>query len=395
MIGKTLGKYRVIGHLGTGGMSEVYKAYQPGLDRYVAIKVLHTFLATEKDFLTRFQREAKFAAMLRHPNIVRVHDFDTENNAYYMVMEFVEGPSLKTRLQEIAKQGQLLPLEEVVRIVSAVANALDYAHSRGTVHRDIKPANIMFTHDEEVILMDFGIAKMVDVVGLTASGAMVGTPAYMAPEQGMGQAGDERADIYSLGVVLYQLATGRLPFDAETPMGVVLKHINEPLPPPTTVAPNLSPGIEAVIEHALTKSPEDRYQTAKELAADLKRAMAGQPVEQITPEPATTSGAFATSVAARAPGQAKRWERATLPSAPAYPTPTDYSDRPKRRWGAWLAALLALILIGGGGALYATGRADPLLIALASLVPPVATSTSDAKVTPTSTPDEFATQVAA
>ena len=395
LIGKTLGKYRIIGHLGTGGMSEVYKAYQPGLDRYVAIKVLHAFLATEEDFLTRFQREAKFAAMLRHPNIVRVHDFDAEDQIYYMVMEFVDGPSLKTRLQELDEQGQLFPLEEVVRIVTAVANALDYAHRRGTVHRDIKPANIMFTQDDEVILMDFGIAKMVNVAGLTVSGAMVGTPAYMSPEQGMGRAGDERADIYSLGVVLYQLVTGRLPFDAETPMGIVLKHINDPVTPPTAINPNLPPGIEAVVMRALTKSPEERYQSAKELAADLKRAMTGQPVLQAAPEVTTVSPTSATAVDIQAQKQTGQWERATLPSVPTYTPPVDSARRTNRHWGTWLIALLALILISSGGFFYATGKADPLLAALAALASQIATPTPDANVTPTTTPDIFATQVAA
>ena len=189
LIGQTFGKYRISEHLGSGGMSEVYKAYQPGLDRYVAIKVLHSFLAQEEDFLARFQREAKFAAMLRHPNIVQVYDFDLDNetNSYYMVMEFIDGPSLKARLQKMAKKGQMMAMEESVRIVTAIANALDYAHQRGMVHRDIKPANTMFSKEGEPNLTDFGIAKMVDVAGLTASGAMVGTPAYMAPEQGMGQ----------------------------------------------------------------------------------------------------------------------------------------------------------------------------------------------------------------
>jgi len=395
LIGKTLGKYRVISRLGTGGMSEVYKAYQPGLDRYVAIKVLHTFLASEKDFLTRFQREAKVAAMLRHPNIVRVHDFDVEAKAYYMVMEFIEGPSLKTRLQELDEQDQLLPLEEVVRIISAVANALDYAHRHGTVHRDVKPANIMFTQDEQVILMDFGIAKMVNVTGLTASGAMVGTPAYMAPEQGMGRAGDERADIYSLGVVLYQLVAGCLPFDAETPMGIILKHIDEPLTPPTAINPSLPPGIEAVVMRALAKAPENRYRTAKELAADLKRAAAGQPIEQTTPELTAIPTAFATSVAARVPGQTNRWERATLSSAPAYTSLVESAVRPKRRWGSWLIVLLISILIGGSGFLYSTGKAEPLLTALTTLISQVATPMPGVTGTPTPTPDTFATQIAA
>ena len=380
-------------------MSEVYKAYQPGLDRYVAIKVLHAFLATEDDFLTRFQREAKVAAMLRHPNIIRVHDFDAEDKAYYMVMEFIAGPSLKTRLRELDEQDQLLPLEEAVRIVTSVANALDYAHRRGTVHRDVKPANIMFTQDDEVILMDFGIAKMVNVSGLTASGAMVGTPAYMSPEQGMGQAGDERADIYSLGVVLYQLVTDCLPFDAETPMGIILKHINEPLTPPTAINPNLPPNIEAVVMRALAKSPEERYQSAKELAADLKRAMAGQPIEQTAPEltviSVTPTPTPAPALAAHAQNRADRWDRATLPSAPAYAPPTDSAARPKRRWAARLLALLAIILIGGGGALYATGKTGPLFAALTTLAAQVAMPTPGVIGTPSPTPDTFATQVAA
>ncbi len=395
MIGKTLGKYRIIGHLGTGGMSEVYKAYQPGLDRYVAIKVLHSFLATEEDFLTRFQREAKVAAMLRHPNIVRVHDFDAENKIYYMVMEFVDGPSLKTRLQELDERRELFPLEEVIRIVTAVANALDYAHRRGTVHRDVKPANIMFTQDDEVILMDFGIAKMVNVAGLTASGAMVGTPAYMSPEQGMGQAGDERADIYSLGVVLYQLLTGRLPFDAETPMGIVLKHINEPVPLPTIINPELPPEIETVVMRALAKSPQERYQSAKELAADLKRVITGQPIRQIVPELTAVSPTSATAVDVQAQRQSGQWERATLPSAPAYTPPTGPIYRPRRRWGGWLFALLVLILIGGGVFLYTTGKAEPLLSALVTLASQIMTPTPGVNAPPTATLDAFATQVAA
>ena len=208
LIGKTLNKYTIIEHVGSGGMADVYKAYHPGLDCNVAIKVLHSFLATEEDFLTRFQREARIVASFRHPNIVQVHDFDfdADNNAYYMVMEFVDGPNLKTRLQEMAREGQIMPLDEAVHIVTSVANALEYAHQRGMVHRDVKPANIMFTRDGEVILSDFGIARMVNTTTLTASGAMVGTPAYIAPEQGIGKTGDERSDIYSLGAVLYPVS---------------------------------------------------------------------------------------------------------------------------------------------------------------------------------------------
>jgi len=404
LIGKTLGKYRITEHLGSGGMADVYKAYQPGLDRYVAIKVLHSFLADEGNFLTRFQREAKAIAMLRHPNIIRVYDFDLdeEGNTYYIVMEFIDGPNLKTRLQEMAQEDQTLSLEEAVPIVIAVANALDYAHQHGTVHRDVKPANIVFNQEGEVILTDFGIAKMVNVIGLTASGAMIGTPAYMAPEQGMGQAGDERSDIYSLGIVLHQLITGHLPFEADTPMGIVFKHINEPLTPLTASNCNLPPDVETVIMRVLAKVPEERYQTAKEFAADLKRILASQPIEPVALESTAVSATSAVATGARVQDQSKQWEMATLPSAPAYRPPSNTAApaavpavRPKRHRIRWLIALLALIAIGGSAALFATGRAEPLERLLAAIISQTATPTPGVTGTPTPTPDTVATDIAA
>ncbi|MBN1178899.1 MAG: serine/threonine protein kinase, partial [Anaerolineae bacterium] len=277
MIGETVGRYEIIDHLGHGGMAEVYKAYHPGLDRYVAVKVMHTFLAREKDFLERFQREAKAVAALRHPNIVQVFDFDfdQQKNFYYMVMEFLDGQSLKTHLEEMAERGERMSLDEAVRIVTSIGAALSYAHRRGMVHRDVKPANVMFNSDGQAILTDFGIAKMVNVSGLTASGAMVGTPAYIAPEQGLGKAGDERADIYSLGVMLYQMVIGALPFDADTPMGIVMKHISEPLPSPRAIRPDLPPGVERVIVRSLAKDPDQRYQTVADFVADLQQMSSG------------------------------------------------------------------------------------------------------------------------
>jgi len=382
-------------------MAEVYKAYHPGLDRYVAVKVLHSFLAEEENFLTRFQREARIVATFRHPNIVQVYDFDfdAESKAYYMVMEFLDGPSLKTRLQEMAQQEQVLPLEEAIHIGIAVANALDYAHRQGMVHRDIKPANIIFTQDGQAILSDFGIAKIINSSTLTASGAMIGTPAYMAPEQGTGRAGDERADIYSLGVVLYQLVTGSLPFGADTPLGVILKHINTPLTPPTTLNPDLPPDIEAVVTRALAKDPNNRYQTARELADDLEKCMAGEPVEPMLPEPTMAQAA------PDAADQASQLAWPTLVGAPATPlpqaTPADRSKaaRPKRGLVAVLAAVLALVLLGSA-VIFATGAPGRLLTALLSRA---ATPTPGVTGTPTSTPtpdmtatyDFLTTQVAA
>ena len=292
MIGETLGKYQVVEHLGRGGMAEVYKAYQPALERWVAIKVLHAFLAVEKDFLTRFQREARAVAALRHPNIVQVYDFDYDQTrrVYYMVMEFIDGPTLKERLRDLEAQGAWMEIEEAARVTAAVADALDYAHRRGMVHRDVKPANIMFNSEGQVILTDFGIARMVNLSGVTASGAVVGTPAYISPEQGLGRAGDERSDIYSLGVVFYQLLTGVLPFEADTPMGVVLKHINDPLPAPRSIRPDLPPHLEEILFRVLAKEPDHRYQTAAEFARELRAAVGKPlPVETavVTPESKT------------------------------------------------------------------------------------------------------------
>ena len=397
LIGQTLGKYRITEHLGSGGMSEVYKAYQPGLDRYVAIKVLHSFLAQEEDFLTRFQREAKFAAMLRHPNIIQVYDFDYDeaSNSYYMVMEYIDGESLKARLQRMAKKGEMVSLEESIRIVISIANALDYAHQHGTVHRDVKPANIMFNQDEQPILTDFGIAKMVDVAGLTASGAMVGTPAYMAPEQGMGQAGDERADIYSLGVILYQLTTGHRPFDADTPLGVALKHINAPLPPPIVVNPNLPRSIEAVTLKALAKDPDNRYQTAKEFATELKKAAAGEAIESPEGAAVEPSGAFVSDDA--------MWEMATLPSAPAISMPatppsakSPAGAQPRHRPTAMMiiAATAILLVIAGIIALFASGMGQRMIAA----INPPPTDTPTSTPAPTSigepTPNLVSTEIA-
>lgn len=288
LIGKTIGRYRIVEHLGRGGMAEVYKAYQPSLDRYVAIKLMHTFLADEKEFLARFEREAKVVATLRHPNIVQVYDFDVENGVYYMVMEFIEGETLKARMQALETKGEWVSLDDAARIILATGSALKYAHDRGMVHRDVKPANVMITTDGQVILTDFGIAKIVSASNLTASGAMVGTPSYMAPEQGMGQPGDERSDIYSLGVMLYQLLLGRLPYDADTPLAVVLKHINEPLPMPKLIKPDLPTDLERVILKSLAKDPNDRYQKVGEMLTDLRKAV-GLPIEDTQPGTAKSS----------------------------------------------------------------------------------------------------------
>lgn len=289
MANRKLGKYDIIERLGRGGMAEVFRAYHANLDRQVAIKVLHAFLADDPEFKSRFEREAQNVGRLKHPNIVQVYDFDfdPEGESYYMVMELVEGPTLKDRLTKIGDQGKLMPQAEALKIVREAAGALAYAHSRSMIHRDVKPANLMLDHDSRVVLTDFGIAKMVTGAQFTASGGMVGTPAYMAPEQGLGEAGDERSDLYSLGVILFQLVTGQLPYDAETPLAVILKHLNAPIPSVRAINPALSEDVETVINRAIAKEASDRYQTAQDFIDDLNRLERGervQPAPQSLPD---------------------------------------------------------------------------------------------------------------
>ena len=321
LTGKTLGRYRLVERLGRGGMAEVYKGYQPSMDRYVAIKLMHAYLAEDENFVGRFQREAKAIAALRHPHIVQAYDFDIEDDVYFMVQEFIGGGTLKDRLRAVNEQEEHLPIEETVRIMRALCDAIDYAHAQGCIHRDIKPDNIMFDQDGRPVLTDFGISSIIGGTRFTATGAMIGTPAYMSPEQGKGDSNDRRSDIYSLGVVLYEMLTGQVPFDADTPFAVVLKHVNDALPMPTSLNPSLDPAIERVILRALAKDPEDRYQTAGALADDLEQATAEPepwewPAETATAAPPTgpvSTIAFESETATPPP---------TVPDATAIPAPT-------------------------------------------------------------------------
>ncbi len=278
---KTIGKYQIIEKIGRGAMAEVYKAYHAHLERYVAIKILHSFLSEKTDILNRFQREAKHVASLSHPNIVQVYDFDSLGALYYMVMEYIDGPTLKKLIKDNLAEGKLMPLREVLWIISNVGNALAYAHRAGVVHRDIKPANVMIDKGERVVLTDFGLAKIVSGPQFTTTGALVGTPAYMSPEQGLGQAGDARSDIYSLGAMMYQLVTGRFPFIAETPIATVFKHINAPLPWPRTINPDIPEDVEQIIVRAMEKNPDDRFQSVDEFLKALSNVSALSSEERI------------------------------------------------------------------------------------------------------------------
>jgi serine/threonine protein kinase len=270
--GQSLGKYRILEPLGRGGMAQVYKAYHPQLDRYVAVKILRSDLVEEEEFLARFRREARAVAALRHPNIVQIFDFDVQNDLYYMVMELLEGDTLKAYLNALRVRADKLPLGEMVRIFTDVLSGLAYAHGEGIIHRDLKPANIMLTRLGQAVLTDFGIAQIVGGTHYTVSGALMGTLSYMAPEQGLNGHSDARSDIYSLGIAYYEALTGTVPFDADTPLAILMKHVNDPLPLPRKTDPTIPESFERVALTALAKRPEDRFKSANEMSERLLAA---------------------------------------------------------------------------------------------------------------------------
>ena len=297
LTGETIGPYRIVGRLGRGGMADVYKAFHTGLEIYRAIKFIRPEFVTEDDFRARFQKEAQGVARLRHHNIVQIHDFGEDDNRFYMVMEFLEGSTLKERL----KQRGALPVQEAVKLVKEVAGALKYAHDRDLVHRDVKPENIMIDTDGRPVLMDFGIAKLLTTeTQLTQTGMGIGTPAYMAPEQAKGLDVGPPADIYALTIVLFELLTGQVPFDADTPMAVMLKAINDPLPMPRELNPDISEPLQGVIIKGTAKEPQDRFANISMFLDALELAMAGKAPRDVPHGKSATAATFVRSKAAPA-----------------------------------------------------------------------------------------------
>lgn len=277
LIGTRLNRYELRERIGKGGMASVYKAWDANLERWVAVKVLHSHLSDEADFKERFEREAKLIAALNHPNIVQVYDFDTvERNGeriYYMVMTYIEGQTLRKRMEEYRARGERFSLAEIGTIMRGVCAALAYAHKRGMVHRDVTPGNILFNAEGQPVLADFGIARMVRSDHITRSGTTAGTPLYMSPEQSTGAESDHRSDIYALGVILFELLSGSVPYDGDSTVAVLMKHVNDPIPRVTDHAPELPAAVDVVVARALAKSPDDRYQSVEAFLNDLETCL--------------------------------------------------------------------------------------------------------------------------
>jgi serine/threonine protein kinase len=255
MIGKRIGPYEIVEEIGKGGMATVYRAYQPNLDRYVAVKIINRAIALDAASLERFQREARLLTRLVHPHLLPIYDYDATHDPAYIVMRYLDSGTLKG----IIDKG-ILPHEEIIYMLRQLASALDYAHRNNVIHRDIKPSNVMLDEDGNAFLTDFGIARTIEAgQDMTQSGYALGTPGYMSPEQGMGVDGlNSRADIYSLGVMTFQMLTGKMPYTGETPLSIIFKHISDPIPDITAYDPQLSPATNAVIARVLAKQPEDR-----------------------------------------------------------------------------------------------------------------------------------------
>ncbi len=278
--GENVGPYRIITKLGQGGMATVYKAYHAALDRHVAIKVMHDAFREDPGFLARFTREAQIVAKLEHPNIVPIYDFSTHKGNPYLVMKFIDGETLKMRLKD-----RMLTLDEILHLMHGMGMALTYAHTHGILHRDIKPSNVILDTEGIPYLADFGLARIASAGASTLSqDMMLGTPQYISPEQARGDRDlGPGTDIYSMGVMLYELVVGRVPFNADTPYAIVHDHIFTPLPLPCIVNPDVPPEVEIVLLKALAKAPEDRYASAQALVEDFRKAVEDAALENVSP----------------------------------------------------------------------------------------------------------------
>src|SRR6478672_12580094 len=345
------GRYRILRKLGTGGMANVYLAEDEVLGRRVAIKILNDRHAGDDQFVERFRREAKNAAGLSHPNIVSIYDRGEAEGTYYIAMEYLDGRSLK----ELVVARGPLPISDAIAATRQVLAALRFAHRKGVVHRDIKPHNVMADADGRLKVTDFGIARA-GVSQMTEAGSIIGTAQYLSPEQARGTAVDQRSDLYSIGIVLYEMLTGQVPFTGESPVEIAMKHLSQIPDPPSTFRDGLPHDLDAVVMRALAKDPDQRYGSAEEMDADLARVARGVAVSRET-EDAMTQVLSGVGIPAAQTMVTRPRAVAAPPAPPAYRSPTpyyDYDEPPRGRsiW-PWLLAL-GLIIAGavGGWFLY-------------------------------------------
>ena len=352
------GRYEIDSVLGQGGMAKVFRGTDQVLGRTVAIKVLSPQFADDAQFVARFRREAQAAAALNQPNIVGVFDTGSQGDVHFIVMEYVEGRTLR---DVIRAEGPLLP-ERAAEIADAVARALETAHEAGMVHRDIKPGNIMLTSDGEVKVMDFGIARTSTGDTLTQTAAVLGTASYLSPEQAQGQPVDARSDLYSLGCVLYEMTTGRPPFSGDSPVAIAYKHVKDDPVAPSRINPDVPSDLEAVILKSMAKNPANRYQTAAEMRQDLGRLMQGLPT-------------LATPVMA---GDATEMLTRPEDGTAVYTggVPPEEEERRRRRWVPWVIGLILLAALGALVFFLLSGPAEPQFVR----VPDVVGQTEDAAV---------------
>jgi predicted Ser/Thr protein kinase len=333
-----LDRYEVGRLLGAGGMAEVFEGRDRLLARRVAIKVLQAQFARDPSFLIRFKREAQAAASLSHPNIVGVYDTGTEDGTHFIVMEYVEGRTLK---DVIRAEGPLYP-ERAAEVCADVCSALIAAHARGLIHRDIKPGNVMLTPEGKVKVMDFGIARATTSETITQTAAVVGTAQYISPEQAQGQTVDYRSDLYSVGCCLYEMLTGTVPFTGATPVAIAYRHVREDPTPPRMLNPDVPAPLEAITLKAMAKLPDNRYQTAAEMHDDLERFRNGQPVHA-TP---LMDAAATTQAIPRDGGADPTAMLGTVPAdrAARYAEPEEEERRTSVGW--IVVSLLALVVVG-------------------------------------------------
>jgi serine/threonine protein kinase len=367
MLPGKIGRYEIKSELGRGGMAAVYLAFDPRFKRDVAIKILPPQLLADPVYRARFEREAQTIAALEHPAIVPVYDYGEEEGQLYLVMRYMPGGSLAEKLN----QGILHP-GEVVHIISRITSALDQVHARGIIHRDLKPGNILFDQYGEAYLSDFGIARLTEATNTLTGTAIVGTPAYMSPEQARGEIDiDGRSDLYAVGAIIFQMLSGKLPYESTTPLGLAMKHITDPIPSINQVRPDLPPTFDRVIETAMAKDRTQRFQSGKELASALQNVTDGHLPAPLpaasSPSPAPSSPQVSSLPPVSQPVSPAPFSRPVTPPPAILPASADQAPRSRNRlpWfvlaggGLLLLALCAAAVFGIGWASGWWGKSEP------------------------------------